>query len=70
LPDADPELLQVLNAAWTSPFTTRSDTARRHADLIAEAACRGLITIKSHDQQWGRTWRITACGLTLLENTP
>lgn len=63
-------LLPVLDRAFTSPFTTKSDFARKHVDLIAEAACQGLITIFTPRNHWGRVWHITAMGLQLLENTP
>lgn len=68
--DNTPELLMVLHRAWSSPFTTRSDFARTHAEPVAVAACQGLLTVKHHDtlNEWGRTWRITAAGLHLLEN--
>lgn len=66
----DEKLLKVLRRAWSSPFTTRSDYARENTEEVAVAACLGLITVKHHDTltEWGRTWRITAAGLQLLEN--
>lgn len=64
-------LLPVLRRAWESPFTTRSDFARKHVEDVAVAACLGLLTVKHHNtlNEWGRTWRITSAGLSLLENT-
>lgn len=62
------ELRQVLIEAWRSPFATRSDTARHNAEWIAIAAQLGLLTTLD-DERWGRTWRITAAGLALLEDT-
>jgi hypothetical protein len=63
-------LAPVLHRAWASPFTTRSDYARENTEQVAVAACLGLITVKHHNtlNEWGRTWRITAAGLQLLEN--
>jgi hypothetical protein len=65
------QLLPVLRRAWESPFTTRSDFARTNPEAVAQAACLGLLTVRHHDtlNEWGRTWRITAAGLSLLEKT-
>ena len=63
----DAQLAHVLSETWASPYTTRSNFARLHTDLIAEAACQGLITVKTQHHEWGRTWRITSTGLALLE---
>jgi hypothetical protein len=64
-----PELLPVLRRAWESPFTTRSDFARANTELVAIAACLGLLTVMHHNtlNEWGNNWRITARGLRLLE---
>ena len=66
----DPRLLPVLRRAWESPFTTRSDFSREHIETVAMAACLGLLTVKHHNtlNEWGNTWRITAKGLSFLEN--
>lgn len=69
-PDENDEILQVLERAWGSPFTTSSDFSRAHSDHIAKAACMGLLTVRRHPNEWGRTWRITSTGLQLLENAP
>lgn len=62
-------LLPVLRRAWENPFTTRSDFARENTEVVAMAACLGLITVKHHNtlNEWGNNWRITARGLQLLE---
>ncbi len=62
-------LLRVLRRAWESPFTTRSDFARTESETVAMAACLRLLTVKHHNtlNEWGKTWRITAAGLQLLE---
>lgn len=67
-----PELLPVLSRAWERPFLTRSDFARAHADQVAIASCLGLLTVRHDPQTWGRSWRITARGLSLLaiQETP
>lgn len=67
-----PGVLPVLFRAWRRPFLTRSDFARSSADEIAIASCLGLITVRDDPQTWGRTWRITASGLALLniQETP
>ncbi|API58553.1 hypothetical protein BSL82_03860 [Tardibacter chloracetimidivorans] len=61
-------MLPVLERAWKSPFTTRSDFSRKHTDEIAVAACLGLITVRDDRHSWGRVWRITSTGLLMLEN--
>lgn len=63
----DEELLQVLNKAWRSPFTTRSNTAREHPELIAQAACLGFITTRQGRETWGALWHVTSAGLRLIE---
>lgn len=67
MPETPDEILPVLRRAWEAPFTTRSDFARAHMELVAIAACLGLITVRHAPDTWGRTWRITATGLQLLE---
>lgn len=67
-----PELLPVLKRAWERPFLTRSDFARTNADEVAIASCLGLLTVRHDPETWGRFWRITATGLSLLniQETP
>lgn len=52
-----------------APFTTKSDFARRHADAVALAACKGLISTRFKQEHYSRTWRITALGLQWLNAT-
>jgi hypothetical protein len=59
-------LTDVLLCAWASPFSTKSDFARLAANLIAEAACRGLITTRTEAGDWGRYWRITPAGAAII----
>ncbi len=61
-----PRLTEVLCTAWGAPFSTKSDTARLYADEIAEAACRGLLTVRATTGEWGRVWRITPLGVTMI----
>jgi hypothetical protein len=62
----DRYLRDVLLAAWSLPFSTKSDFARLAADEIAEAACRGLITTRTEAGAWGRYWRITPAGAAII----
>lgn len=61
------KLIDVLLLIYDRPITTKSDDARLHADYIAMAACMGLITTKITGDVFGREWRVTAHGLTLIE---
>lgn len=54
-------------ARWT-PFKTKSDFARKHADIIAMAASDGLITTRIATGLYGRSWGVTVAGLKHLEN--
>jgi len=57
---------EVLNIAWTGRFTTKSDNARLHADVIPAALERGLITTRVGAATYGREYLITPKGLTVL----
>lgn len=61
-----PRLTRLLCEAWASPFSTKSDVAREYADEIAEASCRGLITVRTAGGEWGRMWRLTPLGVCLV----
>jgi hypothetical protein len=51
-------------------FTTRSDTARENAELVAYASQRGLITTLTPTDGFGGVWRLTVAGLShLLKET-
>lgn len=56
----------MLERAWRSPFSTKSDYARSHADVIAMAASDGHITTKIATGFYGRQWQITPAGLRHL----
>lgn len=62
------DLLTLLQHIHTYAFTTKSDLARQHADMIAEAASKGLIStaIIPGSSHMGHIWKITTKGLTLL----
>lgn len=47
-------------------FTTRSDTARENAELIAEAAIKGYITTHTPRDGFGNVWRLTSFGLSSI----
>lgn len=59
--------LNVVSHAYdTGGFTTRSDYFRAHSEAVAEAACLGLITTQRLDGSFGKIWRPSPLGLTLL----
>ena len=60
-------LTKVLSRAWASPFTTKSDFAREHADFVAMAASDGFITTRQATGLYSNVWLITAKGLRHLE---
>ena len=62
------DLTTTLSAAWRRGFSVKSNFAREHAQAIAAAACLGLITTQSlpRGDTFGRTWLITAKGLSQL----
>ena len=53
--------------ARENPFTTRSDFARKAAEIIAICAGEGFISTKLNEEQWGNLWMITADGLQWME---
>ena len=62
--------IDVLIRATTAPFTTRSDYARTHAELVAICAVEGLITTHLVGEEgYGRVWYITVMGLLYLRVT-
>jgi hypothetical protein len=56
-----------LDRAWRAPFRTKSDFARRYADLVALAASEGFLTTRIDVGHWGPDWLITPAGLELLD---
>lgn len=61
------ELLLVVQAAYSSPFTTRSVFARTNAEYVAIAASLGLITTEHHLGYFSNVWRVTPTGLLYME---
>ena len=61
-----PVLDAVAHAYDTGGFTTRSDYFRAHSEAVAEAACLGLLTTQLLDGTFGKVWRPSPLGLTLL----
>jgi hypothetical protein len=47
-------------------FTTRSDTARENAELIAEAAIKGYLTTNTPRDGFCNVWRLSSFGLSSL----
>lgn len=61
------KLIDVLQFIFETTVTTKSDFSRFEADTIAMAASLGLITTRITGDVFGREWRVTARGLTMLE---
>ena len=53
----------VLDRSWRSPFTVKSDFARKSAMHVAIAASEGFITTKVDTDTWGSRWCITDVGM-------
>lgn len=62
------DMHSVLDRAWRSPFTTKSDFARQYADFIAIASFEGMITTKLSEETWGKEWLITELGMAFRED--
>jgi len=60
-------LTKILERAWATPFTTKSDFARENADLVAMAASDGFITTRRAAGLYSNVWLITNRGLRHLE---
>jgi hypothetical protein len=65
-------LNSVLSEAFErGGFTARSDYARENAELVAQAACLGLLSTKLPDGSFGNIWRLTRKGYdTLFKDIP
>jgi hypothetical protein len=61
-----PKLIDVLRLAWSRGFSTKSDYARAHANLVALAASRGLITTRLDRETYGTRWLISPDGLSRI----
>ncbi len=63
------ELWLVLKTAWKSGISLQSDFARQNAMEVALAAsCGWLSTVDPDGKAYRRQWRITASGITALQN--
>jgi len=59
-------LINVLDSAWQGGFTTRSTLVREHAEVVAMATERNLITTRVGPNLFGVVHLITPKGLTTL----
>ena len=62
-------LIAILHRAYMQPFSIQSNYARTHYKDVAELASRGLITTQLWSNQFGKHWRVSKVGLSLLELT-
>lgn len=62
-------LRQVIQTAYSRPFSLQSDFARSNAFYVAAAASLGLITTQTSPRSaiYGTLWRTTKEGLKYLE---
>ena len=60
-------IYQLLTLARAKPFTTKSDTARAGADIVALCACEGLLTTMLPEGTFTNVWMVTSDGITWLE---
>lgn len=60
------EFERVLSRAWSNGFSVSSNFARKQSEMVAAAACLGLITTRTIRNAYGRDWRITPEGCRLL----
>ncbi len=58
---------EVLFKARTNPFTTKSNTAREAADIVAMLAVSGFLTTKLPDGDYVNVWMITPTGIKWME---
>jgi hypothetical protein len=66
--DNDAEAVEVLAKSHFEGFTTRSNFARKHADVVAMLGCCGLITTSVAGNQWTNLWKVTPEGLQFLRD--
>jgi len=64
------KLTEVIQQAYTKPFSLQSDFARTHAFFVASAASLGYITTRTGPRSfhYGHLWRTTRTGLIFLDN--
>lgn len=62
-------LWDILQNIWVAPLGISGDHARTYAREVALLASMGWISTVSPDgRTFGRTWHITAAGVTALTN--
>lgn len=60
-------LLELLEHTFLAGgFTTRSDTARENAELVAEGAILGYLTTRTPRDGYRTVWRLTNSGQTRM----
>ena len=57
----------ILDRAWRSPFTIKSNFARESAMHVAICASEGFITTALNEDSWGNRWEITEDGRDMKE---
>lgn len=62
------KLTETLSHIHRKPIRTRSNYARHNTEMIAIAACAGLITT-NFGGYYTREWRLTLKGMAYLEKT-
>ena len=62
-------LTEVVQQAYTRPFSLQSDFARSNSFFVAAAASLGYITTRTGPRSslYGHLWRTTRAGLQYLE---
>lgn len=65
--EMDAEAITVLAESHFKGFTTKSNFARKHADVVAMLASCQLISTQVHGSTWSNYWKITADGLAFMQ---
>lgn len=69
VPDVPEEAWDVVERAWTRPFSISSDFARANAIAVAIAASLGWITTITLDgRNFSRSWHVTVSGTLALQH--
>lgn len=59
--------LYVLHEVWLQGgISTQSNIARQYSQVVAMAACRGLITTVVGKDLYGKVWRVTPAGIEIV----
>ena len=62
----DRETLEALHLVFLAPRSIQSDFSRERAQEVAALASQGYITTCQAKDTYGRQWRITPTGQTVL----